>query len=505
MTRILERHAANERIRQEQQGLGKPIIADRFHDYQIVAVGNTIHWSKKAKTFPDFLGEYVKHVLGEDWGNAELAKPLEQRHPLLQWYDSYCRYQTATIAVPGHIADAEVTGVVASYLGTAYGLYLLGHNVELQTRLIKRLKNPRAFQGAYYELIVANTLIRAGFKLILEDETDSSVKHCEFGAISQRTGKKYWVEAKMRGVVGFLGRDTSDGTSDPNPMSAMVRHLNEALRKPAVNHRLIFIDLNTELVIGSDGQPSWMPRVFQRLERFEQKELAAGLSAYVFVTNVPFHRSLGQSTHVAVAPFGLGIPDFNRPGCYRLSETYRQRREHVDAFDILNAFAKYPQLPSTFDGSLRSAAHGGTPPVVIGETYAFRGIKNLPGSPEGDLVGTVTAAAVVESDKMVFIGVKDTLSGGSFLLKEPMTDQQLADYRAHPESYFGKLQYVGKQANTPYELFEFFMESCKSLGRETLLQRLANRPNVTTLAAMSSDDLLAEYCEGMVAATPMPR
>ena len=53
--RALEGHYAKERIRQEQQGLGKPIIAARFNDYQIVAVGNTVHWSPKAKTFPDFL------------------------------------------------------------------------------------------------------------------------------------------------------------------------------------------------------------------------------------------------------------------------------------------------------------------------------------------------------------------------------------------------------------------------------------------------------------------
>jgi hypothetical protein len=36
-------------------------------------------------------------------------------------------------------------------------------------------------------------LIRAGFKLELEDETDGASKHCEFSAMSK--GKKYWVEA----------------------------------------------------------------------------------------------------------------------------------------------------------------------------------------------------------------------------------------------------------------------------------------------------------------------
>ena len=113
----LERHYAAERIRQEQQGLGRPIIAGRVNDYQIVAVGKTIHWSKKAKTFADFLGEYIKRTLGSEWGNAELAKPLEQRHTLLQWYDTYCRYQVATITTPSEVSTAEMTGVVACSSG----------------------------------------------------------------------------------------------------------------------------------------------------------------------------------------------------------------------------------------------------------------------------------------------------------------------------------------------------------------------------------------------------
>lgn len=141
---------------------------------------------------------------------------------------------------------------------------------------------------------------------------------------------------------------------------------------------------------------------------------------------------------------------------------------------------------------------------MIGETYVFEGVKNLSGSTEGDLVGTVTAATVLEPEKKVYIGVTDQ-DGRSCLLAEPMTDQQLADYRAHPEAYFGKLQYVGKGVHTPYELFEFFIESYKGLDRKTLLERLVQHPNVTALANMTDDDLLAEYCEGMVAASPMFR
>jgi SEC-C motif len=241
----LETHAAEERIRQTQQGLGRPIIAAKMNDYQMVAVGNTVHWSKTWKTFPDFLADYMKRKLGPEWGNAEIAKPLAERHTLTQWYDAFCRYQQRTIKTPGEVHSAEVTGVVACYLGVAYALYLLDHNAELQQRLINRLKNPGNFQGAYYELMVASILIRAGFTLTLEDEADPASKHCEFAAVSKTTGKRYWVEARMRSVNGLLGRTAADGGSDAKPLSRLIPHLNGALKKPAKDERLIFIDLNT--------------------------------------------------------------------------------------------------------------------------------------------------------------------------------------------------------------------------------------------------------------------
>jgi hypothetical protein len=135
MRRVLERHRADERIREEQQGLGKPIISFKANDHQFVAVGNEIHFSKSWKTFPDFLAHYIGGVLDRARGNAELAKPFADRHPVMQWYDTYCRYQQATIKTPGVMAEAPVTGIVACYLGLAYNLYLLAHNVELQKRL----------------------------------------------------------------------------------------------------------------------------------------------------------------------------------------------------------------------------------------------------------------------------------------------------------------------------------------------------------------------------------
>jgi hypothetical protein len=485
---------AEERIRQAQQGLGRPIVAVKAGEHQIVAVGNTVHYSRAWKTFPDFLCDYIKKTLDPEWGNAELAKPLAERHPILQWYEAFGRYQRQTIKVPGEVSVATMNGVTACYLGLAYSLYLLAHNVELQERLVRRLKNPGTFQGAYYELLVANMLIRAGFTLTLEDKTDGAAKHCEFSATSKFTGKKYWVEAKMRGVSGLLGKHDKDGAPDTNPISHLIPHLNAALKKPAADERLIFIDLNADATVGAGGHPVWVPRAIERLEQYEAKELPPGVTAYVFVTNMPFHRMLFDDPAMAAVPIGLGIPDFNRPGMIRLSEGYRRRQKHIDAHMIGEALLTYVSLPSTFDGGLPSERHGSpSARLVIGETYFFDNVG------ERGTIGTVTTAIMMEQEKQVYVGITDHLGRGQILC-QPVSDDELADYRAHPDAYFGRILPVSKKITNRYEHFEFLMEGHKSLSRETLLERIAHYPDAAALQDADHGELLAVYCEAMVAA-----
>jgi hypothetical protein len=293
------------------------MIAAKVRGYQFVAVGNTIHYSKNWKFPSDFLSDYIRNLLGSDWGNSEIAKPLQDRHPILQWYDSYCHFQRQHEKRPDGTYVAAATGVVYCYIGLAYNLYLLKHNVELQERLVRRLKNRQQFQGAYYELMVANFLIRAGFELTLEDETDENSKHCEFSAVSKRTGKKYWVEAKMKSVAGLLGKTHLDGAAaGDKPTSKLSDHLRDALAKPAEDERLIFIDLNASPAKRTPGSkeapptPTWV-RAAERQLSDREKNLEAGQKAYVFVTNMAFHRALdGEAGGHSVLVYGLGIPGF---------------------------------------------------------------------------------------------------------------------------------------------------------------------------------------------------
>ena len=485
---------AAEFIRQTQQGKGRPIIAGRIAGYQTIAVGKEVHWSTKWKTFPDFLFDYMKKKLGPDWVKAELMKAPADRHVLMQWAQQLSEYQKKTIKTDGDVVSAPMTGLVACYLGTAYALYLLEHNVELQERLLNRLKNIEQFQGAYYELFVASTLIRAGFTLTLEDETDATKKHCEFAAISQKTGKKYWVEAKMRSVAGMLGRTSADGGADAKPFARMIPHLNDALAKPASDERLIFIDLNSPPKTDENGQVDWLETAMGRLERYEKSENTTGAKALVFVTNVAYHRDLDGQPLVAASPFGLGFPDFNRPGLKRVSDAYRAKRKYIDAHDIGHSIERYLRFPATFDGKLPSEVFGhATSRVQIGETYFFPDVGGK------DITGVVTSATVDEANKEIIMTVSTDTEHP--LLRAPMSDSDLLEWKEFGDAFFGKVPTESSShAKNEYEMFEWFMDVYRDLPRDQMIAKFA--PGSLYFDGMTDEELRMIYCENLVAALP---
>ncbi|ODR98926.1 hypothetical protein AUC68_07075 [Methyloceanibacter methanicus] len=486
-------HAAEEAIRVAQQGRGRPIVSARVGDHTIVATGSTIHWSKTWKTFVDFLSDYIKRTLGSDWGNAEMAKPLAGRHPILQWYDAVCRYQAAHQAKQGEVFVGEMTGALSCYYGLAYSLYLLHHNVELQERLVARLKDIRQFQGAYYELMVANGLIRAGFQLELEDEADDDNKHCEFSARSETTGTRYWVECKMRSVPGLLGKTRADGSASRDPTSKMTDHIREALLKPAPDRRMIFVDLNGE-PLEDDGKPVWLAQAVRRLEARE-RDLEEGQEAYVFVTNMAFHRVLDDPTGGGQAlAYGLGLADFGKPGEIRLSEWYRQKRKHIDAHKIVEAFQTYQQLPDTLDGRAASEAFSqdGNARLRIGETYFFEDAG------EGGTTGTVTSVAVIKKDKTAMAAVT-TNDGHRVLLAIDLSDAELQDYEKYGDAYFGEPKARHHESKDILEFYEWLVECYAKTPRERLLELAAKHPEIERLRALDRDDIVLELCEAWAA------
>lgn len=310
----IQNNITKEKLREQNYGKVRPIIHADFKGHKLVAVGKKLHWSKSWETFPDFLLDYIKKVLGSDWGNSEIAKPYEERHPILKWHEGLCHFQNQQKKGKDGLICAIPNGVAAAYFLLAYDLYILNHHSALQEKIIKRLKHKDQFQGVRYELFVAATCIRAGFDIAYEDETDKTKKHPEFVATHRLTRQKISVEAKSRHRQDILGFN-SQKESEPLIKVRIGSLLNEAMQKPTDYPYIIFIDLNLPPYPGVVFDKPWFKEILKTLDRINSKsEQDPKPCNLILFTNHPHHYGMEDE------------PDPKK--------------------DILPVFAQYPKIPA---------------------------------------------------------------------------------------------------------------------------------------------------------------
>ncbi|MBS0328924.1 MAG: SEC-C domain-containing protein [Proteobacteria bacterium] len=481
--RQLEYQNSLEHQRQKQQGWGRPIISVEHKGYRFVAVSNRLYYGKW-KTFIDFLHHYIKDTIGGDWGNAEIAKPFEHRHPVMQWYDKICRLQKAYVGTPGELFCTPVTGAVSAYNRLAYNLYLIAHNgKDIQTRLLARLRNKDNFQGAYFEIQVAAWLIRAGFELEFEDEQDGSSTHCEYTATYAPTGDKYSVEAKSR--------ETRPGGSARTPVGQQLR---KALVKKAEHKRLVFIDLNKALHTQEAAYRAAERAEFilKQSEKTMQIDDAPAPSAYVCITNLSDQHALDSAAIATMVSFvGFKLPDYM--GEYEsLREAVRARERHLPMFRLLKSIEEHNEIPQTFGGELPSEVftHNDVMPrLKVGQLYVVPG-------PDGIDVPAELMQAVV-MDRKAYAVLRDPKAGKNWIGTFEMTSEELADYARYPDTYFGVYQRHGKDVQTTMDMYDFFADSYEHTAKDKLIALLPNYPDQEELLRLSQRELVAIVAEGL--------
>jgi hypothetical protein len=467
--------------RQRQQGLGKPIVSAEVQGKRVVAVNNRLLHSGKWRTFHDFLVDYIKIAMGEDWGNAELAKPLEQRHPILLWYDHLCKQQWRYIQERGKVYPAPLSGAVGAYMHLAYDLYALDHNAELQEKLVGRLRDPDNFVGARYEVFVAATLIRAGFEIEFENEDDRSTSHCEFTATFKRTGRKFSVEAKRRASDRFrLGRQ-----------------LNRALAKRADHTRILFIDINVPDLAREATVPEQLDAAITSLRAFEGRQINGGQlpEAYIVVTNNPCHHHLEiEGVRCSAVGEGFQISDFKADGAFpNLRAAINARERHIEMHELLNSMRDHAEIPSTFDGEIPEFAFGeGEPRLFIGRKYIVNDDKD-----GKEHIALLTTATVMEPERKAYCGVTYEDST-SHLVTWELSDEEMAAWRKFPDTFFGEVGQRNTKAESPLELYDFFLGAYRKTSKERLLEFMATANDIEVLKKLDQPSLASVYAERLV-------
>lgn len=277
-------------------GHARQTVHADFQGYKFVAVGGTMHYSDKWKSFIDFLLDFIKTTLGgafgPEWYDAERAKPREMRHPIVRWYEAFCELGAHAKRNEAGLLEAEPDGPTQAYLNLAYDLYVVGDNARLQKDLLRRLRNSSDFHGARYELSVAAIMVRAGFTIDFEDETDNTRRHAEFVATHRQTGARVAVEAKARrrsGVMGWVGP-----RQDPAEIKLSIDQLfRDACEKDPDLPLVIFIDANMPPELANEQLERWTKELQQTLPRVGHGFGEAGVFegapfALLVVSNIPY-------------------------------------------------------------------------------------------------------------------------------------------------------------------------------------------------------------------------
>jgi len=325
--------------RERAHGKGKPIITTEFGEWRFVAVGNELHYSRKDKTrvFPDFLGNYLRGLLGTEWGTAELAKLLEARHQILKWYDSICRYQRTLKPGADGIYRQPGSGAMLCWFRLAYDFYLIKHNAELQKRLLDRVRSKEHFQGARFELCVSASMIVAGFRIDFEDETDNTRRHAEFVAKNQ-TGLEIAVEAKSRHRVGVLDfKSLAAKVDDKVAVEAILR---SALGKLPDLPYFVFVDVNLPFSeIQNPTEKPWFRELAETVENL-RKEWEPGTfpANAIFFCNDPNYYSPDE------------VVDGNTFWCYEIpiADAARPIKDPNITIEIAKAVIQRANIPNEF-------------------------------------------------------------------------------------------------------------------------------------------------------------
>ena len=421
--------------------------------------------SKSYVTFHDFIFDFARAKYASEWGDP---------HPAAAWHTaSVERRRRVERETPvGEVYDLTMMGVESAYMWLSNSLYLLQHNAKVENLLAKRLRNPTQFQSAFYETLVAGMLIMAGFTLEIEDEDDPRNEHCEFIATSKWTKKRYWVEAKRR----ESGKDHF----------YVQKQLMKALKKKTDLPRMVFIELN--LPHGPET-PDNFDEAMGSIRPLEQKRNDGSFwpDAYVFITNHPWlYDELQPAGSRTAAAHGFRIPGFQFLAHEKtLEQAIADRDEHFDAHKIMESIKVHTSIPATFDGDMPELAFSETPVqrLIIGDRYDL-----IPGT---GVVGTLEDAVVDEKEHaaMCVFRLED---GQRHLYTAPTTTEEMAAFKANPETFFG----VHKEVSQVDDLLEFYDRTFsvyRTSSREMLLEMMKTSPNAADLQALSIDEL-AKRC-----------
>ena len=271
-----------------------------------------------------------------------------------------------------------------------------------------------------------------------------------------------------------------------------MRLLHKALMKHANHRRVVFIDLNTPDPTIATLEPRLLINARTSLRRYEQFDPASRHlpEAYVFFTNCPWAHFLdAPASGSPTLAEGFRIQHFKAGTQFgSLHEALEARDQHIEMHDLMKSITDHFEIPSTFDGELPEVAFGEiSNRVLIGERCHVS-IENT------EVSGIVTSATIAETErKIVFTLQLD--NGRTVIVQRVMSEQEIAIWRRHPDTFFGVVSQRTNRVDTTIEMYDFLWSSYCNTPKEKLLRLLEKAPDASELTQLDQPTLARLYCE----------
>ena len=149
-------------------------------------------------------------------------------------------------------------------------------------------------------------------------------------------------------------------------------------------------------------------------------------------------------------------------------------------------------VPSTFDGEIPELAFGedNESRLLIGQYYLIKDDEGI----ERPWLLTSASVNELECTATCTLSLSDGRSG---IYTWPLSDTEMAAWKRHPDTFFGKSGQRTTECNNALELYDFFLNSFQETPRERLLELMSEAPDIDKMLEFDQPTLAsiyAEYC-----------
>ncbi len=107
---------------------------------------------------------------------------------------------------------------------------------------------------------------------------------------------------------------------------------------------------------------------------------------------------------------------------------------------------------------------------------------------------TFESGIVVEPEQKAFLVLADD-GEQHHIVTVQLSEAEIAAYKAHPETFFGRIASVSEKTEDSMDLYEFFINVYKNNPREKLIEFMNTSTDIEELKKLPDDELLYAYAE----------